>query len=333
MEVKCEYCGSMIDDKLDKCPNCGAPNQHMKRMVNGTPKTIAELADWYKARKLPPYETTRFFIGINYKEPRAFGIYEENGEFIVYKNKDDGSRAIRYQGRDEAYAVNELYLKLKSEILNQKARNASGHKSTGYSTSHRRSKFDGGIIKGIIAVILGIIFLGNLNRLMYPVLASGATGILVYILMKRILGMKGDAYDGAPKGKKFLLWTAVVCLSLFVFSVVAKADSPKYYNYDGNTYVSYRGENYYYNNDWDDYYYIDALPVEIQTNPADYEFNWADDNWDLSYDFYDSDTYDEKYDTSDDSDSSDWDWSSDSDYDWDSGSDWDSGGSDWGSDW
>ena len=102
MEVKCEYCGSMIDDKLEKCPNCGAPNEHMKRMVNGTPKTIAELADWYKARKLPPYETTRFFIGINYKEPRAFGIYEENGEFIVYKNKDDGSRAIRYQGKDEA---------------------------------------------------------------------------------------------------------------------------------------------------------------------------------------------------------------------------------------
>ncbi|MBP5600792.1 MAG: hypothetical protein J6X48_11065, partial [Lachnospiraceae bacterium] len=296
-------------------------------------KTIAELADWYKARKLPPYETTRYFIGINYKEHRAFGIYEENGEFIVYKNKDDGSRAIRYQGKDEAYAVNELYLKLKSEILNQKARNASGHKSTGYSTSHRRSHFDGGIIKGIIAVILGIIFLGNLNRLMYPVLASGATGILVYILMKRILGMKGDAYDGAPKGKKFLLWTAVVCLSLFVFSVVAKADSPKYYNYDGNTYVSYRGENYYYNNDWDDYYYIDALPVEIQTNPADYEFNWADDNWDYSYDFYDSDTYDEQYSSSDDSDSSSWDWSSDSDYDWDSGSDWDSGGSDWGSDW
>lgn len=28
---------------------------------------------------------------------------------------------MRYQGTDEAYAVNELYLKLKDEILNQKA--------------------------------------------------------------------------------------------------------------------------------------------------------------------------------------------------------------------
>lgn len=49
--------------------------------------------------------------------------YEENGEYIVYKNKDDGTRAVRYKGKDEAYAVNEVYLKLKSEILNQKTHN------------------------------------------------------------------------------------------------------------------------------------------------------------------------------------------------------------------
>ena len=100
MEVKCKYCGSLIDDKLETCPNCGAVNEAMKRMVDGTPKTIAELEDWYKARNLPPYETTRFFIGMDYKKPKAFGIYEENGEFIVYKNKADGSRAIRYRGKD-----------------------------------------------------------------------------------------------------------------------------------------------------------------------------------------------------------------------------------------
>ena len=62
-----------------------------------------------------------FFIGIDYRQPRAFGIYQAGNEFIVYKNKADGTRAVRYQGTDEAYAVNELYLKLKDEILNQKA--------------------------------------------------------------------------------------------------------------------------------------------------------------------------------------------------------------------
>ena len=60
-------------------------------------KTIEELKSWYIARKLPPEETTRFFIGKNIKEPRAFGIYQDGNKFIVYKNKADGSRAVRYK--------------------------------------------------------------------------------------------------------------------------------------------------------------------------------------------------------------------------------------------
>ena len=121
MELKCEYCGAFMNDTDKTCPNCGAVNKHHKRVADHTPQNIEELKKWYEDRNLPPYETTRFFIGIDYKKPKAFGIYEENGEFIVYKNKADGSRAVRYRGSDEAYAVNEIYLKLKSEILNQKA--------------------------------------------------------------------------------------------------------------------------------------------------------------------------------------------------------------------
>lgn len=125
MMVKCEYCGGMIDDQQTVCPHCGATNLNVKRTVNHSPQTIEELKQWYQDRHLPPYETTRFFIGIDYQFPRAFGIYQDGNEFVVYKNKADGSRAIRYRGTDEAYAVNELLLKLKSEILNQKARNNS----------------------------------------------------------------------------------------------------------------------------------------------------------------------------------------------------------------
>lgn len=121
--LNCKYCGSYINDTDEVCPECGAVNEHYKRVSDGTPRTIEELKSWYRARSLPPEETTRFFIGKDIKEPRAFGIYEENGRFIVYKNKSDGSRAVRYEGRDEAYAVNELYLRLKEEILNQKALN------------------------------------------------------------------------------------------------------------------------------------------------------------------------------------------------------------------
>lgn len=66
MEIKCEYCGSIIKETDEKCPYCGATNQAVKRTADHTPKTIEELQQWYQARNLPPYEVTRFFIGINY---------------------------------------------------------------------------------------------------------------------------------------------------------------------------------------------------------------------------------------------------------------------------
>ena len=122
MKVRCEYCNNLIDDGEEKCPSCGAVNKNYNRSAVEVPTTIAELEQWYKDRGLPPYETTRFFIGIDYKEPKAFGIYKDTntGKFVVYKNKSDGSRAIRYEGTDEKYAVNELYLKLKEEIAIRK---------------------------------------------------------------------------------------------------------------------------------------------------------------------------------------------------------------------
>ena len=67
-----------------------------------TPKQSPNYSSGIRDRHLPPYETTRFFIGINYKKPKAFGIYQDGDQFIVYKNKANGERAIRYQGTDEA---------------------------------------------------------------------------------------------------------------------------------------------------------------------------------------------------------------------------------------
>lgn len=89
------------------------------------PATIEELKQWYEAMELPPEETTRFFIGKNITEPRAFGIYQaEDGSYVVYKNKNDGTRAVRYKGDNQAYAVNELRLRLVQEIANQKSGNS-----------------------------------------------------------------------------------------------------------------------------------------------------------------------------------------------------------------
>ena len=155
----CDYCKEWIETTEENCPNCGAPNKNYARVAKGTPKTIEELKSWYIARNLPPEETTRFFIGKNISEPRAFGIYEENGIFTVYKNKSNGERAIRYEGEDEAYAVKELYLRLKEEILNQKNINQRKRSSGGSSYSSSRNRRKKNKLSSLIVSLITIVFL------------------------------------------------------------------------------------------------------------------------------------------------------------------------------
>ncbi len=115
---KCDYCGGVILSNEKTCPACGATNLHYVEdapSVVLTPHTIEELKEYCAERNMP-LQRMRFFIGENYQKPKAFGIYQNNaGEFVVYKNKADGSRSIRYIGRDEEHAVSELYLKLLDE--------------------------------------------------------------------------------------------------------------------------------------------------------------------------------------------------------------------------
>ena len=94
-----------------------------------TPETIEELKAWYRAHHLPPESVTRFFIGRDVREPKAFGIYQDGDRFVVYKNKANGIRVERYHGPDERYAVHELYQRLKQEIAHQKACNQAAMQS------------------------------------------------------------------------------------------------------------------------------------------------------------------------------------------------------------
>ena len=139
MDKVCDYCGAQYDDSLDVCPHCGGPNEYVRR-GEGVPKTIEELKAWYQAHNLPPEEVTRFFIGKNVKERRAFGIYQDGKDFVVYKNKDNGERAVRYRGGDESYAVNELYMKLKEEVNRQKAANSASRPRSGAPSGRGRRK-------------------------------------------------------------------------------------------------------------------------------------------------------------------------------------------------
>lgn len=150
----------MIDETEERCPNCGAPLSGANRTANEQPKTIEELKEWYVAHHLPAPEITRFFIGKDIRDPKAFGIYKNGvGDFVVYKNKANGERAIRYQGADEAYAVNELYQRLRAEIVDQKGRQPGGPSTPATPTQKKKKKKGCGCMIAIIVVfIIGAIF-------------------------------------------------------------------------------------------------------------------------------------------------------------------------------
>lgn len=118
---KCQYCGSTISSEDPKCPNCSAPNPNYVEDTPRTvflPKTVDELKEYCAERGMPLLRM-RFFIDEDYREPRAFGIYRDGTDFVVYKNKSDGSRAVRYRGPDEEHAVSELFHKLLEECHNR----------------------------------------------------------------------------------------------------------------------------------------------------------------------------------------------------------------------
>ena len=157
MQVKCNYCGALIEETSETCPKCGAPLSGSHRTAKEQPKTIAELQEWYVAHHLPPEEITRFFIGKNITETKAFGIYRDgNGDFVVYKNKSTGERAIRYKGADEQYAVNELYQRLKAEIADQKGNRPSSQQPVVDNTKKKKKK-KGCLIAIIILCVIGIL--------------------------------------------------------------------------------------------------------------------------------------------------------------------------------
>lgn len=136
---RCPRCGALVLPDERFCSQCGAPltgAEHAESPSSesagewtqanagvggasgwqpGTrPCTVEQLKDFCAYNEMP-LEKMRFFVGEDYREPRAFGIFQDGARFVVYKNKDDGSRAVRYSGPDESRAVGELYDKLLDE--------------------------------------------------------------------------------------------------------------------------------------------------------------------------------------------------------------------------
>lgn len=361
MRKKCEYCGIEYDDTLSTCPHCSAPNPHVRTTANGVPKTIEELKQWYVEHHLPPEETTRFFIGKDYKGKRAFGIYQDpvTGNFVVYKNKDDGSRAIRYEGTDEDYAVNELYIKLKDEIAKRQSPKPARTYGGGniayrnrYVSKKKTAKQQLDFVVSFFLLLAQIVCGGLLlNEGMF----AGDVGtdwfiaflffgwmflVWVYIYISKLIEKRKSRYTcGNPH---FILIPVVILLAVTIGILVAGSRTHEngYYVIDDTTYYHLGGGWYEYDDLIDDWWYVDAPYVDDDVDDYyegySYYGSYADDD-DFQY-FEDTsyyDNYHSSYSSSSSSSSYD-DWSSsswDSSYDWDSGSSWDSGGSDWGSDW
>ena len=156
-KITCEYCGEKFNDTAQRCPHCGGPNrlasqaqgesrltekdprQSAKKRGAAKPRTIDELRAFAAAHKLP-LDRMRVHLGEDYRGPKAFGIYQaKDGSYVVYKNKADGSRAIRYQGPDEAHAANELYLKMKEMVSQQRSYQSALRSRTGTSAKKAAS--------------------------------------------------------------------------------------------------------------------------------------------------------------------------------------------------
>lgn len=277
-------------------------------------KTIEELKQWYKERGLPPYETTRFFIGMNIQEPKAFGIYKEGGEYIVYKNKDDGTRSVRYHGTDEEFAVNELLDRLKLEIKNQKGR---GEQADASPVSKKRTNIF--VALGIAGGIAGLSFIA-LMHLLAPVMLTCGIGFLLWLLILYLSGKISK--ENVLSGVKYKLFRILLLIGVIIviFPQVLKFTMPRYYKWEEMIFCKYHSDYYVYTGY--DYYPIDNLPSEVEESPSQYKMNSFDEYWDSDYDFFESRYYEDNFDSSD----------LDSDYDWDSDS-WDSDSTDWGSDW
>ena len=177
-ERKCEYCGTPMPAGEQNCPGCGAPNPGYDPgagtaadVPQGKPKTIPELQAFCRAKNMP-LEKMRFFIGRDEPSPRAFGIYREGKDLIVYKNKADGSRAIRYRGPDEAFAVNEIYQKLLAEHQLRTGGGRPARQQTTYRSTASRKQ----------------------SRLKYLPIILILLGYLAFSALPKFLGHRQDGY-------------------------------------------------------------------------------------------------------------------------------------------
>lgn len=330
-------------------------------MGNDRPRTIGELGAFAERHNLP-LDQMRFFIGQDIREAKAFGIYRDpsTGNFVVYKNKADGTRSVRYEGPDEAFAVSELYERMRHEVA---ARHATGKTtraaeraaSAGAAAPSMRRQAAGDAPVAARRASAASGALGALRRLAIPLVSL----LVAMSLVSSCVATCGTAQlRGGSKAIRRGYYKAPASQEL--------VDD----GYDDQWWY-YLGDDWYY---WD--YYEDAwlpgYPYGEWYDDGAWGDCWYGDEWDQSWvdgygegywagdgsyspmtDFEGTEWYGDylehlsssdygssgssgssswDYDDDDDDDWS-WDWDDDSDWDWDDDWSWSSDDTDWDSDW
>ena len=123
MDQKMVYRPDLAEDAEEFCPLCGAPvapeeepapEPAAPAQPETAPRTVTELLALCDSFEVDPAAHS-FFIGKDEKDASGYGLFlDEFGDYVFYRNHTDGRRAIRYKGRDEGYAVGELYRRMKA---------------------------------------------------------------------------------------------------------------------------------------------------------------------------------------------------------------------------
>ena len=259
-----------------------------------------------------PLEQLRFALGEDKgSEPMWFYIYQDDvtGEWVVAKNKRDGTKAVRYRGYDEAAACQILYDKLK-EIRDDYAgpeRVSVQHCHESYEPRLRRSRgrlVCRGILGGIISALMPFLFSWSVVLL------------LIFVLEKTPVGNTLHA----PETGYYTIYnnSSVLTDLINIYGDLLYCYDSAWFYFDDDLNEWVMDENGVLSQDYYDYY--------DDFSSAGLYYELINDEWtDGLYDFTDTDYYatysdDYDYDSNDDWNSYDWDDYDYNDYDWDS--DW-----------
>ena len=232
-------------------------NQYSNIDIKKLPESISSIEEFRQI--LNEYgineDDVRFYLGKYFLSPKAYGIYEEDGLFKVYKVKANGDTSYRYTGPDEKEAVNELYKKFLSEISKRKGLNKAYNPY--YDPNYTAERVDKKEVKKIKPIHIFIIV----------IIAFILIDIGIYFYNKNNpkpqYYQKDDHYYYHDRNNDWYYYDTYDDDWIIFY--------PEIDEY--NDYYEIENPEYYY---YDDYDYDNG-----------YDYDYDDDNWSSDFDDYD----------------------------------------------